>query len=199
MNNRKDYYKVGDNAVAVNYKVASSSLAVACLKAESPEKYAVLNNPNHGDGDGTAFPEGVSFDDIIPHSFTKRIKVKDAQAIYLVVREPIEKFRSACLMSKITPSKALDKLIADNLRDPHFQVQSRFVKTRKPVYLYKLEDVEQMAQDLGLETPLPTRNEGSEEEKPELTTEELRRVNKYYRDDVDLYNSITEAGMLYEF
>jgi hypothetical protein len=198
MNNKKDYYKVGDKAVAMNYKVASSSLAVACLKAESPDLYASLHT-EHGDGNGTAYPEGKSFETIMPHPFTEKIKVQDSEAVYLVVREPIEKFRSACRMSKIAPNKALDKLIGDDLLDPHFQLQSRFVKTKKPVHLYKLEDVEQMAEDLGLETPLPTRNQGSEEEKPELTPEELRKVKKYYRDDIELYNSITEAGMLYEF
>lgn len=198
MNHRKDYFKVGNNAVAVNYKVASSSLAVACLKAESPELYATVNNP-HGNGDGTAYPEGVSFETILPHSLVKKIKRTEADVVYLVVRDPVEKFRSACRMSKLTPDKALNKLLDDDLLDPHFLLQSRFVKTRKSVRLYKLEDVEQMALDAGLETPLPKRNESVEGEKPTLTPEQLRKVKKLYRDDIELYNSITEAGMLYEF
>ena len=46
-----------------------------------------------------------------------------------------------------------------------------------------------LVQDAGLEWPLPKINEGKQV-KPILTDEQIKRVQAYYAEDVELYNSL---------
>jgi hypothetical protein len=56
--------------------------------------------------------------------------------------------------------------------------------------------LDEMAIEAGLQLPLPVVNE-SGPDKPDLTPEQVARVEAIYADDIALHNSITEVGQVY--
>jgi len=195
---KNTYYKAGDKAVAINYKVGSSTMARAIISAFQPEFEALITTP-HGDGNGTAYPTGKTADDFLWHGAAEKVPAEDVKLAYLLVREPVEKFRSACQMSRVeSVDDKLAVLEAGDNRDGHFFTQARFLET--PCKLYKFpEQLDDMAADVGLSLPLPVINESGHlvpGEKPTLSDAQIARVKAIYADDVRLFNTITSAGIL---
>lgn len=183
------YYQTPTHAVAVNYKVASASLARAIIATYHPDTDSVLTTPP-GNGNGTDYPDGHNADTIRWHEQCPKIDPSEREHVVLLIRDPIEKFRSACAESDITDVDALlDKLEAGDSRNVHFWPQSRFEGITK---YYRFEsDLEQMANDLGLDWPLPniTKPGGSKTPKPNLTPDQLTRVKTIYAEDLALHTA----------
>lgn len=199
------FYNANGKAVAVNYKVATSTLARAIIRDFNLELDSLLTTP-HGDGTGTAYPEGKDSYTTLLHRYVS--KIKNPTEALLLVRDPVEKFRSACSMSQIgdggrmTVDEMLTNLESEGFNeDVHFFPQSRFLTSGvKTLKLYKLTDIDALAIEAGLTLPLPTVNKQGtvvEFPKPDLTPEQTARVEAFYSEDIALFDSITEAGQAY--
>jgi hypothetical protein len=193
MNTR--YFITPNHSIALNFKVASSSIARAVIAAFNPEKESLITTP-HGNGNGTAYPEGKDADSIRWHSLAES-EQEPTKPVMLLVREPVEKFRSACSESGVTDIDAkLTALESDWGRDAHFWSQSRLLKGAGALYVFP-EHLEQFAADAGLAYPLPLIPSVPRAEKPDLTESQLARIAVIYADDVMLFNSITTAGQAF--
>lgn len=197
---KTSYFDTPNAAVAVNFKVGSATLARAIIAAHHPDIDSVLTTP-HGNGNGTAYPEGQSVDSIQAHGLCPQLDdPKDRPVTLLAVRDPVEKFRSACAESKVADVDAnLADLETEGFtRDPHFWPQSRLLEGNS-IKLYRFPtDLDALAVDAGLTLPLPNIDGGNDPgTKPTLTGEQLARVEAIYADDIALYESITEAGQIY--
>jgi hypothetical protein len=81
------YFVAGDVSIAVNLKVASASIARATIKAHHPKLEISLQT-------GTDYPKGRSADNSRLQSMCPRGDGEGKRI--LLVREPVERFRSAC-------------------------------------------------------------------------------------------------------
>lgn len=112
------------------------------------------------------------------------------------VRDPIERFRSACAEENKTADEALENLDAGNFSFP-FKFTSDYLRDQSKLFKFP-EHIDSIAEELGLsEIPVVNDSETSNKSKPDLTPEQLERVQEIYADDIALYNSITEAGQVY--
>lgn len=189
------YLKCGDKLFALNPKCATSSFARAIISRWHPEIEQILTT--------AAYPEGQSADTgqwqlMIPY------RTRPAGEVVCIVRDPVERFRSAMAQVGITDVDAtLDELVNENgthpeyrpvrgrrllSEDVHFQAQSRF--SGEQIRYFRFPDqIEQAAVALDLTLPLPEINEASRP-KPELTPQQEQRVRDFYADDVALWDSI---------
>ena len=175
-------------------KVGSSSLSYAILKAFYPEKEVVwagadpANTPNHLGRNR------------IPRTETPELTV------LVPLRDAVERFRSACSQSHIEDVDALltkletgGVLRNDNkaIESFHFRPQSDYLYPDAAVKLYRFpEDLDALGTEAGLPVPLPVINDGDSQNppKPNLTAEQITRLEAIYADDVALRDSIATAG-----
>jgi hypothetical protein len=168
------YFTAGDKFLAFNPKAASSSLARAIATA-----YCNLSVEQ------LAQPKLQSYLDIVNEP--------DGEVI-LVVRDPVERFRSACAETGKEVDDALTE-ITNGEHDLHLWPTSRLLVDGCKLYRFE-SDLDDAATALGLTLPLPDID-GGNGEKPDLTPEQLARVQAIYADDIALYESITEAGQVW--
>ena len=191
------YFNTPSAAVAVNFKVGSATLARAIIAAHHPDINSVLTTPS-GNGNGTAYPAGQSADTVRTHAFCPKLAdPKDRPVTLLVVRDPVDKFCSACVESNVTDidAKLAELETKRPHRDGHFWPQSRLLKGNL-VKLYKFPaDLDALAIAAGLALPLPNIDGGNDpDSKPVLSEEQLARVQAIYAADIALFESITEVG-----
>ena len=175
-------------------KVGSSSLSYAILQSFHPEKKIVwegadpANTPNHLGRNR------------IPRTETPELTV------LVPVRDAVERFRSACSQSRIEDVDALltkletgGVLRNDNkaIESFHFRPQSDYLYPDSTVKLYRFpEDLDALGTEAGLPVPLPVINDGDSQNppKPNLTAEQITRLEAIYADDIALRDSIATAG-----
>lgn len=105
----------------------------------------------------------------------------------VVVRDPIERFRSACARLQKTPAE----VIANSLGDVHtWTIESMGLLEHPQARYFLFSELEECAQFLGLPTPLPETN--GEPIKPDLSAEELQFVNQHYANDILFYNKLQQ-------
>lgn len=192
---KKTYLDTPDAALALNYKVGSASLSRAVIAAHHPDVELMLHTPA-GTGKGTAYPAGKSADDTRWQGACPKVDPKDRPTTLLLVRDPIEKFRSACVEEKVGDVDAkLAQLEAGDFRGVHFLPQSRLLEGNEiKLYIFPA-DLEDLATEAGLAWPLPDIDGGNVDgDKPTLTPEQTSRLEAIYADDIALYESIAEAG-----
>jgi hypothetical protein len=179
------YFDTPIAAIAVNLKVASSSLARAIIRAHHPEEEAMLHT-RQGEGERwTEYPEGRGPENTRWQSVCPKVEPEERESIFLLVRDPVERFRSACAEREIQDvSGLLDRLESGQCYDPHFAPQSQFAGEGVRVYRYP-DQLEELARDAGLEHPLPEIL-GPRRPKPELTQEQEARVKRIYSEDFKL-------------
>ena len=90
----------------------------------------------------------------------------------------------------------LGKLEAGDKVNNHFWPTSRLLVDGCKLYRFE-SDLDDVATELGLTLPLPNITGTGTGTKPDLTPEQLARVEAIYADDIALFNSITEAGQVY--
>jgi hypothetical protein len=192
---RNIYYNTPNAAVAANYKSGSATLARAVILAYQPETEAMLNNTS-GDGNGLAYPPGKSAANTRWHGLVATCDASDKPATLIPVRDPIEKFRSACAEDNITDVDAHLDWLEENPDIPrlaHFWPQSRLIAGNL-VKLYRFPaDLDALATEAGLALPLPNIA-GDNQPKPTLSPTQLVRVQAIYADDITLFESIAAAG-----
>jgi hypothetical protein len=110
-----------------------------------------------------------------------------AYGLCCLVRDPVERFRSACARQKKSVDEGLESLAAD----VHFWPLSDMGLLADGVKHFRFPDqINACAEWLGLETPVPAMNEEPEESKPTLTPEQEARVREIYADDITLWESL---------
>lgn len=168
------YFTAGDKFLAFNLKAASSSLARAIATAYYNLSVEQLAQPKlQGYLDIVNEPDGE---------------------VILVVRNPVERFRSACAETGKEVDDALTE-ITNGEHDLHLWPTSRLLVDGCKLYRFE-SDLDDAAAELGLSLPLPNID-GGNPPKPDLTPEQLARVQAIYADDIALYESITEAGQVW--
>lgn len=195
----KTYIKTPSLAIAEIGKGGSSAIGQAVLHTFLPEKVPVW-----GGADPMNTPSSWGRDRVT--------RTETPDGIVLVpVREPVERFRSACAQTRITDVDDLLTKIENQAHlgtsyviergitwDKHFHFRPTVDYTVDlTVKLYKFpEQIDELAAEAGLPVPLPTVNDSNSNNppKPDLTASQLARVEAIYADDIALYNSITTAG-----
>lgn len=196
LNYEMEYFILPSCYIAFNYKAGSSTLACATIKffyPEIEEKTRAEHNALYA-----KFP--VEFWDKLPPSFSEdpfnsfgiwqRLCPKTTtpdKVVFLPVRDPVERFRSATAQSKINVDQILDSLPND---DVHFSFQSDLVVPNM-TKLYKFpEQLDVLAVDAGLPLPLPNLNK-NKEQKPILSEKQINKIKSYYSEDVKLFEAVS--------
>lgn len=190
------YFKTPNYSVAMNAKVASSTLARAIVRDFHPHEENLVQT--------AAYPEGKGPDTNLIHWMCPK-ESEPSQPVVLIVREPVERFRSAMAQTRLTDVDAalasleegtlieMPRRAGDLRSNAHFARQSVFLET--PLTAFRLEDLELAAGLIGIQLPMPLINEGSGE-KPVLTADQEARVLAYYQEDSELYGLIPAGGSL---
>jgi len=195
------FYITPTHNIAIVSKVGSSSLNSAILTTYYPEKIT------------------ISVGAPIPHvDMLNRARSPKTHRpnlpVLMLVRDPIERFRSACtevaiVYEQLDPTEAefvvwvdqmLDKLETvgmETRKDYHFCPQVNWLYAGSTIKLYSYPaDMDAIAAEAGLPVPLPVINSAEDQDrvKPVLTASQIARVEAFYADDIALFSSISEVG-----
>ena len=176
------FFEHNGKQVAAIGKSGSSAIARAILFAQQPE-YTVRSASND--------PEKVELSLNRPKWQALVPKTETPNLPAIPVRDPIERFRSACAQEGITADEALAKIDKANF---HFRPTSAHVTMDCVLFKFP-EHLDELAAFLGLES-IDRVNDGETNNppKPDLTAEQLTLVREIYADDIALYASIATAG-----
>ena len=206
------YFHLPNCCVAFNAKVASTALAFSIVQKYYPERLADTLERHRKNIEGLS-PEFIK---TLPESIQRTIyndkcdsvafwqsvcltKKEPKNPILLLVREPVDRFKSAVAHLQIDPELTISCLESNGKMV--FQKLSRYARNdthllHQHIYngintkLYKFPyQLEQFCHDAELDWPLPRVNEGKYE-KPVLTEDQVKRIEAYYSEDVELFNSI---------
>lgn len=109
-------------------------------------------------------------------------------AVAAILRDPVERFRSACAYQGKSAAEALALLAADRGRGfRQFAPIARLLPRRAKLFLFG--DWEKIA--AWLEVPAIAQENAASTPPPELTEAEHAAVREYYRDDLALYFELT--------
>lgn len=199
------YFIAGDKLLAFNTKCGTSSFVNAIIKAHHPDVLYHLENHVH-------FPYGQTMDDQQQlHRYVPK-RVNPDRPAALVVREPVSRFRSAMGFLRLSSvvDEVLDIMINETgmsvctstgqvwpsrnrpiAGDVHFKKQYGYVSDDHvaPLKIFRMDQIDECAEWLGLPTPLVRYNE-TPVAKPDLTPEQIEKVKHYYRKDVELWESL---------
>lgn len=171
----------GNKAVALNWKVATSTLSRAIIAAHYPTIEARLQSAK--------YPPGMTADSRGWQGMLPKCEPA-GRVVLILVRDPIERFRSACAQSNIVNVDVkLAELANDWGKDVHFWPQTRLLVDGAKLYRFP-DHLDALAEMAGLSLPLPVVNEGEAGQKPTLSTEQQAAVATLYADDIDLFESI---------
>jgi hypothetical protein len=113
----------------------------------------------------------------IPHQESYEGSTKENVGV--IVRNPVERFRSMISHKNLNVDEQLERPMYGPLPSGPF------------VRYFRFEDqLDDAAEWLGLQTPLPHEDESSEADKPTLTPEQENRVREIYADDIVLWESL---------
>lgn len=161
-----EFYELPDCFIAQNHKAASSSLAAAICAAY----YPILLEQTNG------MPMMCRF--IAPRV------AQPNKLVRMLVRDPVERFQSACARLNMSIDAALD-----DMNDVHFTPQIEYTKHGQETVYYRFPDgLEKLCEDAGLDNP-PHLNTHTRE-KPVPTTEQLARIEVYYAQDLELFGRL---------
>lgn len=184
----QNYFIAGEKLLAFNAKCCTSALVREIIRTYHPEAEQIISN--------ASYPDGVTVDTAQHHRWCPS-RINPDRPVVVVVRDPVDRFRSAMAQVGLTDADAVLQEFADeagNVTDRngrkisaniHFLRQTRF---QGVLTYYPMQRVDEAAAALGLITPLPHSNEAAE--KPELTTAQEQAVREWYADDVALWESL---------
>ena len=110
----------------------------------------------------------------------------------VMVRNPIERFRSSCARLGMTPTEILDNHL-DNVHVWTLKSMGLLDAPKAKYFLFETQ-LEDCGSYLGLDLPLPALNGETNENKPELTSEELTRVQNHFAEDITLYERLKNGN-----
>ena len=110
-----------------------------------------------------------------------------AEGMGCMVRDPVERFRSACARQGVSVEEGLERRESD----VHFWSLGYMGLLAEAVTHFRFPDqINDCAEWLGLPTPVPTLNAEADEGKPTLTAEEEAAVRAAYAADIALWESL---------
>lgn len=190
------YFDAGNAAVAINPKAGSSTLAREIIRVHHPDQESLVTTPP-GEGKGTAYPPGKSADTTRLHFLVPKVEALEREVTIIPVRDPVERFRSACAESNRDDVDAVIEDLKENRipRNSHFWNQVRLLQGNK-AKLYKFPDhFPQLLEEIGVGPDVVDIHQRDNRiEKPELTEAQVAAVKELYADDVRLFESINEPG-----
>lgn len=220
------YYTTPNHSVAVNLKVASSSLARAIIKQFCVRADWLIRT--------AACPAGESVEDRQWHRMCPRSETA-TKPVVLLVRDPVDRFITACQQigigrqqvdaaidalvndKPITPSRPSDvtpekwiRQRAKRLRAVHGSGRGRPDYLRDephfqhqhslasgPTTCFRFpRDIAAAAAFVGIQSPVPEINK-AKREKPTLTPQQAAAVRAYYAADQSLFDAIAQPGYVY--
>ena len=110
----------------------------------------------------------------------------------VVVRDPVERFRSSCARLGMTPTEILDNHL-DNVHVWTLKSMGLLDVPKVKYFLFETQ-LEDCGSYLGLDLPLPALNGETNENKPKLTAEELVRVQTHFADDIALHERLKNGN-----
>jgi hypothetical protein len=150
------------NAILLTPRSGSHSLALAAMQAFWPE--VEVQTEGH-----PAWYFGV-----------QEVWIENNENVALVVRNPIERFRSMCAHR---PQRTLEEHLAQPAYGP--LPKGNFVR-----YFRFENQLNEAAEWLGLPTPLPREDATDPDTKPTLTPEQEARVRELFSADITLWESL---------
>lgn len=112
-----------------------------------------------------------------------------ADGLCCLVRDPVERFRSACARQKVTPEEGLARMESD----VHFWTLDSMGLLADGVTHFRFPDeIDACAEWLGLEVPVPQLNAESEAGKPTLTASQEAAIRTAYAADIALWESLNQ-------
>jgi len=110
-----------------------------------------------------------------------------AEGLCCMVRNPVERFRSACARQNVTVEQGLELCETD----VHFWSLSYMGLLAEGVTYFRFPDqINDCLEWLGLSTPAQQLNEEAEEGKPTLTPEQENAIRTAYAADIALWESL---------
>jgi|5_EtaG_2_1085323.scaffolds.fasta_scaffold00140_59 hypothetical protein len=192
-----NYFICGNRLLAFNAKCATSSFSWAILRQYHPEVVEQLKKDQWANGQSV---ENQMLHRWVPKRFSSR-----GFMVAQIVREPVERFRSAygfmglgkrigsvdaVLDDLINETHALDSIRGTIASNIHFRPQNRF---DGDITFFRMDQLQDCADFLGIEVPL-TRINQTKVEKPILTLAQEKTIRDYYAEDVDLWDSLQESN-----
>ena len=108
--------------------------------------------------------------------------------IAVMVRDPVERFRSACARQKTKVGEGL--LLRD--KDVHFwSLESMGVLGDEFVHFKFPQQLQECASWLGINKKVLLLNSEPESKKPILSSEEIQKVSEAYAEDIHFWRSLT--------
>jgi hypothetical protein len=164
----KRYFIVGDKLMCFIPRTASTSLLTLI-----EEKY---------------YPRLKHIDNVTLHFKIPSVIDDGKRELVAVIRNPVERFLSGCARKKWTIEYGIEELKKDS-PDFHIRAQYTFLSEKRETKFFKFPDqIDEIANYLGLPTPVPKLNVSSS--KPIPTDEQLAWLTEYYKKDFDLLNRI---------
>jgi hypothetical protein len=121
------------------------------------------------------------------HTIGSPLNSDDISGLCCLVRDPIERFKSACARQQKTVEEGLNLIETD----VHFwTLKSMGLLTDGITHFRFPDQIDDCAQWLGLETPVPILNNEPEEGKPVLTEDQKILIREAYSSDVTLWESL---------
>ena len=108
----------------------------------------------------------------------------------VMVRDPVERFKSSCARLGMTPTEVLENHM-DNVHVWTLKSMGLLDAPKAKYFLFESQ-LEDCGTYLGLDLPLPELN--GELNKPELTSDELARVQAHFADDISLYERLKNGS-----
>jgi hypothetical protein len=123
------------------------------------------------------------------HTIGSPLNSDDISDLCCLVRDPVERFRSACARQQKTVEEGLESISFD----VHFWTLESMGLLAEGVLHFRFpEQIDTCAQWLGLEAPVPQLNEEVEELKPVLTPEQEAAIRTLYATDIALWESLQQ-------
>jgi hypothetical protein len=122
-----------------------------------------------------------------PNAYSLNGLTQAPEGLCCLVRDPVERFRSACARQQKTVEEGLELIEAD----VHFWTLESMGLLAEGITYFRFPDqIDECAQWLGLPTPVPQLNEEAEESKPVLTPEQEEAIRATYAADIALWESL---------
>jgi hypothetical protein len=194
------YVKTPEYLIGLVLKAGSSTLSRAIIRDFYPDIEAKIQSAVYPVGKG---PDNSQWQGLVPST-----KELDGTPVLIPVRDPVERFRSACaqfglidaepvitaLETSGTVSTPFGRAILP-ATNQHFSIVADGLPTECKLYRFP-DQLDNLSETAGLTLPLPVINEASTE-KPVLTVEQEARVLAYYAADKLLFDNIIEPGQLF--
>lgn len=206
------YFVLPNCCLAFNAKVASTALAFSIVQKYYPDRLkecldkfnSVVSRlpPEFIKTLPESIQKTIYNDKLDSAAFWQNVCVRTNEPdkpVFLLVREPVERFVSAVAHLQIDAEKTLTALENDERmvfqtlnkkarNDTHLLPQHIYNGTNTKLYRFP-DQLEQLCKDADINYPLPKVNEGKYT-KPVLTEDQIKRVKQYYKEDVALFDSI---------